>query len=106
MYAHNVATLAKSLISRASQRLGVATPAEDVSDIVDGALSYPLGPHRGGPRCPHYARTTPEDLAFVVEPEAPGITPADRVESATRSMGRIVERNFGGVGRHWLSGTT
>ena len=104
MYAHNVATLAKSLISRASQRLGVATPAEDVSDIVDGSLSYPLGPHLGVPLSPHYAETTPEHLAFVVAPEAPGITPADRVESATRSMGRIVERNFGREARHWLDG--
>jgi len=106
MYAHNVASLAKSLISSASRRLGVATPAEDVSDIVDGTLSYPLGPHRGVPLSPHYAETTPEHLAFVVQAEAPGITPADRVENATRALSRIVERNFGREARHWLDGKT
>ena len=106
MYAHNVATLAKSLISSASQRLGEVTPAEDVSDIVDGTLSYPLGPHRGVPLSPHYSETMPEHLAFVVQPEAPGITPADRVEGATRAMSRIVERNFGRDARHWLDGKT
>lgn len=106
MHSHNVATLAKSLIARASQRLGVAAPDEDVSDIVDGTLSYPLGPHRSVPLSPHYTETTPEHLAFVVQPEAPGITPSDRVEGATRSLSRIVERNFGREARHWLDGKT
>jgi hypothetical protein len=100
----NAATVAKSLLSSAARQLGARDPLDDVADIIDSSLAFPLGSQRSDPVAPQFSETTPDHLAFLLTADAPGISAADRVDGATRALSGIVERNFGREASHWLDG--
>lgn len=104
MSRNNVASVAKSLLSNAAARLGVSNPLDDVSDIIDSSLAFPLGAQRADPLSPHFAETTPDHLAFILTADAPGISATDRVESATQAMSGLVGSHFGADASRWLDG--
>jgi hypothetical protein len=104
MSRNNVASVAKTLLSNAAARLGVSNPLDDVSDIIDSSLAFPLGAQRADPLSPQFTETTPDHLAFVMTADAPGISPADRVESVTYAMSGLVGRSFGPEASRWLDG--
>jgi len=106
MSRNNVASVAKSLLRNAAARLGVSNPLDDVSDIIDSSLAFPLGAQRVDPLSPQFTETTPDHLAFVMAADAPGISPADRIESATHAMSSLVGRNFGSEASRWLDAKT
>jgi hypothetical protein len=101
-----VATVAKQLLVRAAQNLGIPNPLSDVGRVIDHSLSFPLGQryNAADPLSPSFSETTPENLGFIIEPDGPGVTPADKIRSATQAMQHIVSDRFGEPARHWLDG--
>src|SRR5262245_32610560 len=101
-----VATVAKQLLVRAAQNLGIPDPMPDVSRVIDHSLSFPLGQryNASDPLSPSFSETTPENLGFIIEPDGPGVTPADKIRTSTQAMQKIVHDRFGNDARHWLDG--
>lgn len=99
-----VASMAKSLLRRASRNLGVADPVSVVSRVLDESLSFRVGEQRGNPFAPSFAETVPESLGFQVAADGPGVTAADRVETSTRALQDVVGANFGPRALSWLDG--
>src|SRR5262245_37141931 len=104
MHTRNAASMAKDLLYRAAQRLGTANPLEDVGDVLDESLAFPLGEPTGGPRAlePSFSETAPENLSFLVTRGGPGTTPADRIESSTQALCRVAGHRFGPEALRWL----
>jgi hypothetical protein len=100
----NTASMAKELLYRAAQRLGTANPLEDVSDVLDESLAFPLGEPAGGPRAlePSFSETAPENLSFLVTRGGPSTTPTDRIESATQALYHVAGHRFGPEALRWL----
>jgi hypothetical protein len=100
----NTASMAKELLYRAAQRLGTANPLEDVSDVLDESLAFPLGEPAGGPRAlePSFSETAPENLSFLVTRGGLGTTPSDRIESATHALYQVAGHRFGPEALRWL----
>src|SRR5262245_5676216 len=101
-----VASRAKSLLDKASRRLGVSSPLSDVGGYIDESLGYPFGERSafGEPLSPSFGETTPETLSFVVDGGGPHTTRSDRVETATRAIAQVVGKNFGRDAARWLDG--
>ena len=100
------AAKARELLYNAAKSLGSANPLEDVGDVLDQSLAFPLGESyhrdRGGPLAPSFSETAPENLSFVIGADGRHVTPADRIESATQAMENIVSHRFGREARRWL----
>ncbi len=99
-----IATVAKQLLLQASQRLGTADPRPLVGDYLDQSLGIPVDEPLVGRRRlleTNFSETTPENLAFMVA-DAPRLSPADRVETASSAMSRLVGDSFGSDARSWL----
>jgi len=96
--------MAKQLLYHAAQRLGTANPLEDVSDVLDESLAFPLGEPSGGPRAlePSFAETAPESLSFLVTRGGRSTTPADRIESSTHALYQVAGHRFGPEAVRWL----
>ena len=100
------AAKARELLYNAAKSLGSANPLEDVGDVLDQSLAFPLGESyhrdRGGPLAPSFSETAPENLSFVIGADGRHVTPADRIESATQAMENIVSHRFGREARRRL----
>lgn len=99
-----VASMAKSLLRRASHNLGVADPVRVVSRVLDESLSFRVGEQHGNPFAPAFVETVPESLSFQVAADGPGVTASDRVETSTRALQDVVRDNFGPRALSWLDG--
>lgn len=98
-----VAQRARTLLKHSAMQLGTADPLDDVGHDIDEQLDIPYGERTDEtPLSTHFSEQTPEHLNFVMRAVGHGITGADRIRTATQSMARVVERNFGGGARHWL----
>jgi hypothetical protein len=84
--------------------LGSANPLEDVGDVLDQSLAFPLGEryHAGDPLAPSFSETTPENLSFTIGADGRHVTPSDRIESSTQAMYKIVGNRFGPQALRWL----
>jgi hypothetical protein len=100
----SMAAKAKSLIHQASRNLGLPSPLEDVGDVLEQSLAYPAGEryHDRDPLSPTFAETTPENLSFMVSADGPRVTPADRIQSSTHNLRRLVSSRFGPQALRWL----
>ena len=98
------AAKARELLYHASRSLGSANPLEDVGDVLDQSLAFPLGEryHAGDPLAPSFSETTPDNLSFVIGADGRHVTPADRIESSTEAMSKIVKARFGTQALRWL----
>ena len=102
------ATQAKNLLNHASRHLNTTSPAavQDLSEILDASMYLPLGhPSYGdkGPRLePHFSETAADSLSFIMDTGGPGGTPADRIETSTRAMSRLVGNHFGREALNWF----
>lgn len=104
----SIASVAKQLLFHASQRLGTADPRPLVSDYLEESLGVPFDePLPGHPRLleTSFSETAPENLAFMVG-DAPRLSPADRVETSTNAMSRVVGARFGPEAQRWLDSRT
>jgi hypothetical protein len=98
-----LASRARWLLSHAAHRLGAADPLGDVGDVIDESLAVPLGERlEDTPLSTNFSENAPEQLNFVMRAAGPGVSGADRVESASRALSRIVGRRFGNAAGHWL----
>jgi len=98
------AAKARELLYHASRNLGSANPLEDVGDVLDQSLAFPLGEryHSGDPLAPSFSETTPENLSFTIGADGRNVTPTDRIASATEAMSGIVRNRFGTQALRWL----
>jgi hypothetical protein len=104
----SAAQRAKWLLGQAARRLNTTSPASvpDVSAVLDSSLYLPVGDpgYRSEQPLlqPRFNETMADNLSFVVDAGGPGASPADRVESVTQAMSRIVGNNFGPQALHWF----
>lgn len=96
------AAKAKELIYCASRNLGLANPLEDVGEVIEQSLAYPLGESYPQSLSPTYSETTPGNLSFMVGANGPRITPADRIETSTQALYRLVDNRLGRPAHRWL----
>jgi len=97
------AAKAKELLWRASRSMGLANPLEDVGEVIEQSLAYPLGQRYRTPALsPTFSETTPENLSFMVGANGPLVTPADRIETSTRALFNVVDNRLGPQARRWL----
>src|SRR5438552_242100 len=108
MRATTAAAKAKEYLTLAARNLGTVNPLEEVSEVLEESLAFPLHEryqhdrYQHDPLAPNFAETTPENLSFVVGAGGRNITPSDRIESSTRAMRQIVAQNFGPQALHWF----
>ncbi|MFL6331783.1 MAG: hypothetical protein ACJ754_00405 [Pyrinomonadaceae bacterium] len=104
------AAQAKLLLDRASRQLNTASPAavDDISRVMDAAMYLPVGDsgyRNGGPVLrPRFEETMSDNLSFLMDTGGPGATPADRIETSTRAMSRLVGNHFGPQALNWYRG--
>jgi len=106
MRRETVASRAKELLYRASRSLGTANPLEDVGDVIDASLAFPLGERTQtkDPLSPSFSETSPENLTFLVGTGGPRATPGDRIEASTQALYKVVGNHFGPQAVRWLDG--
>lgn len=98
-----LALRARRLLAQSARRLGTADPLEDVGPALDEQLDVPYGePTDDTPLSTQYSEQTPEHLNFVMRATGRGVTGADRIESSSHAMARVVDRHFGRAARRWL----
>src|SRR5258706_1515665 len=103
MRANTAAATAKEYLSLAARNLGAANPLEDVSEVLEQSLAFPLHeryPH--DPLAPNFTETAPENLSFMVGAGGRNVTPSDRIKSSTQAMSKIVSKNFGPQALRWF----
>lgn len=104
----SAAQRAKALLGMAAQRLHTANPAAvpELSEVLDASLYLPLGDpgyrNHHAPIEPRFNETAADNLSFVMDAGGPGATPADRVESVTGAMSRIVGNQLGREAQRWF----
>jgi hypothetical protein len=98
-----LALRARRLLAQSARRLGTADPLDDVGAALDEQLDVPYGePTDDAPLSTQYSEQTPEHLNFVMRAAGRGVTGADRIESSSQAMARVVDRHFGRAARRWL----
>ena len=103
MRSETLAQRARTFLRNSAMQLGTANPLDDVGPDVDEQLAVPYGQPMGEtPLSAYFSEQTPEHLNFVMRAVGQGVTAADRIRSATQSMARVVECNFGCAARRWL----
>jgi hypothetical protein len=104
----SAAQRAKWLLGLAAQRLHTANPAAapELSEVMDASLYLPPGDpgYRGNQALvePRFNETTADNLSFVMDAGGPGATPADRLESVTSAVSRVVGNHFGPQALRWF----
>jgi len=99
----STAAKAKEYLSQAARNLGTANPLEEVSEVLDDSLAFPLDePYRRNPVAPNFAETTPENLSFVVGAGGLNYTASDSIDRCTHAMSQILSRNFGPQALRWF----
>lgn len=107
MEQRSAADKAKYLLHTASQRLNTADPADELGDVLEDSLPLPVGDvaYRGLRMLePNFSETASKNLSFMMSTGGPRATSADRVETATQAMRRLVGRHFGREALHWFDG--
>ena len=105
----------KGRLMSASQTLRTADPSEYVGHILDDSFAFPMGDPRyarnallpgAAPLEPVFGAGIPRALSFTLEPLGPEASGADRRDSTTREMRRLVADNFGSEALHWFDGAS
>lgn len=99
----------------ASRTLRTVDPSRYVGGIIEDSFAYPMGDKRyahshltpGAPGwLPEFATARPKSLSFSLEPLGPDASGADRRDTATREIRRLVHDNFGGAALNWIDRAT
>jgi hypothetical protein len=114
-YAQPLSQRVKERLMSASRTLRTANPLGYVGPIIDSSFAYPVGDQRyaanamtrgAAPFEPVFAAARPRSLAFNLEPLGPDASGADRRDTASREMRRLVGDNFGYEALRWFDGAS
>jgi hypothetical protein len=98
-----LAVRAKQLLTQAAGRLGTVSPLEDVGPVIDQSLGVGLDEaYDETPLSANFSEQSPDQLNFVMRATGPGVTPADRIGSASSALSRIVAQRFGAPAERWV----
>jgi hypothetical protein len=105
----SAAQAAKHLLQTASLQLGTTSPTriQELSRVIDDSLPYPVGDsaYRNSRMLEaNFNETTPEALAFVMDPCGPRASAQDKIKVATQAMTDIVGHHLGADARNWFEG--
>lgn len=99
---------AKQLLQAASQRLHTVNPAPMMGQVLEESLPLPPGDvaYSSGdpPLEPSFSEVGGRNLAFMMNTAGPFASPTDRLETATRAMRWMVDKQFGPDALYWLDG--
>ncbi|HEY5722403.1 MAG TPA: hypothetical protein VIT45_08780 [Allosphingosinicella sp.] len=111
MYGEPLSVGVKRRLGVASQQLRTANPTSFMQRMLDETFSLPAGHPAyamnaltpgSAPLEPTFRGAQPGALSFNLEPLGPEASGADRRDSATREMRRMVSESFGGSALRWF----
>ena len=105
----------KERLMSASRALRTVDPSSFVQGMIEDSFIYPQGDPRyarnaltpgAAPIEPVFGTARPQSLSFNLEPLGPDASGADRRDTASREMRRLVGENFGREALHWFDGAS
>lgn len=110
-YAQPLSTQVKQRLETAARSLRATNPTPFMARLIDDTFPLPAGDRSYAhnalapgsiPLESQFGANRPGTLAFNLEPLGPGASGADRRDTATREMRRMVHDSFGSGALHWV----